>query len=118
MKLAAFLAAFFVPVIFAHTISPPDNINLIRPDPDKRVPRDTTVAFGFAQPTETIYGVVQNLTLWYTQPDGSTVQGGSYGSPYLNPDSTVRFMGYTSSQCRTFSGSSMTRDVTVSQAGV
>jgi hypothetical protein len=118
MKLVAFLAAFFVPVTFACTISPPDTINLIRLDLDKPVPRDTTVTFGFAQPIETIYGLVQNVTLWYTQPDGSTVQEGSYGTPYLNPDGSFRFMGYTSSQCHTFSSSSMTRDVTVLQVGL
>jgi hypothetical protein len=130
MRLSAFLAtflvaflttlltAFLVPVTVARTTSPPDTMNLIRPDSDKQATRDTIVAFGFAQPTETVYGLVQNVTLWYTQPDGSTIQEGSYGSPYLNPDGSFRFTGYTSSQCRTFSSSSMTSDVTVSQVGV
>jgi hypothetical protein len=118
MNLVAFLAAFLIYVTFARTMSPPDIINLILPDPDKQAPCDTTVVFGFAQPTETIYGLVQNVTLWYTQPNGSTVQAGSYGTPYLNPNGSFRSTGYTPSQCCTFSSSSTTRDVIVSQEGV
>jgi len=118
MKLATFLAVFLVPVAFARTISPPNTIQLIHPDPEKRVPRDTTVTFGFAQPSDTIYGLIQNITLSYTQPDGSNVQAGSYGTPYLSSDGSFKFTGYSSNQCRTFPGSSMTRDVTVSQTGV
>jgi hypothetical protein len=118
MKTIAFIIALLAPLTWAKAVSPPNTITLIRPDPSARYPRDTILTYGFTWPNgDILYGLVHNITMYYTQPDGSTVPSGSFGSRYTNGDGSFQVDGYTPAQCRTYPGTITTREVPAYQAG-
>ena len=106
----ALLLPLFVPFALAGTISPPNTIEIIRPDPKHPVPRSTALTIGYSEPSKLIFGLVQNVDISYTAPNGSLIHALSYGPP-------LESGGYSPQECRTYPGDSITATINPDAAG-
>lgn len=115
MKTFTLILALLAPLVFA-SVDPPGSIVLIRPEPKTHVPQNTNLTFGFASPSQQFFGLIQNVKMSYNQPDGTTVQSGSFG-PAITQGGTFQTDGYSPAQCRSYPGVSTTTVVNASQVG-
>jgi len=115
MKTFTLILAIFVSLVFA-AVDAPGSITLIRPDPKTRVPQGTNLTFGFASPDQQLYGLLQNVRMSHTQPDGTNVPGPTFG-PSFTEGGSFQSEGYTPAECRTFPGVSTTSQINASQVG-
>jgi len=109
MKTTIVLALLAPLAVFA-AVDPPSSITLIRPDPDTRVPTYANLTFGFTSSSTQYWGLIQNIEMSYSQPDGSTIQSSTYGPPFQSS-------GYSAAECRSFPGTTMLNEVNASQTG-
>jgi hypothetical protein len=109
----AIIVALLASLAASAAVDAPDSITLIRPDPDTRVPKNSNLTYGFTSSKTQYWGLVQNIKTSYTQPDGSTIQGSTYG-PAINGGGDN---GYTPDECRSFPGTTILDDLNASQVG-
>jgi hypothetical protein len=111
MKLTAFALVLLTPLVLAGSTDPPGNLILIRPTPNQSVPQNSNLTFGFVSTNKQYYGLVQNIKMSYSQPDGTKVDGASFG-PAITSDNS-----YSPAECRTFPGTSTLNSVNATQTG-
>jgi len=115
MQIFTLFLAIFASLVFA-SVDPPGSVTLIRPDPKTHVPQNTNLTFGFASPSQQLYGLLQNVKMSYTMPDGTNVPSGSFG-PAITQGGTFQTNGYTPAECRTYPGVSAVNEINASQVG-
>jgi len=115
MKTAIILTLFASLAVFA-AVDPPDSITLIRPDPDTSVPQYANLTYGFTSSKTQYWGLIQNIKMSYTQPDGSTIQSSAYGPP-ITSGGSFQSSGYTPEECRSFPDTTALNEVNASQTG-
>src|SRR5262245_15593368 len=111
MKLTALALTLLAPLVLAKSTDPPGNLILIHPAPNSRVPKNSNLTFVFVSTDKQYYGLVQNIKMSYSQPDGNKVDGASFGPAITNDNS------YSPSECRTFPGTSTLNSVNATQTG-
>jgi hypothetical protein len=116
MKTAIILALCAPLAIFAAAVDSPDSITLIRPDPDTRVPQYANLTYGFTSSKKQYWGLIQNIKMSYTQPDGSTIQSSIYG-PSITSGGNFQSSGYSPEECRSFPGTTALNEVNATQTG-
>jgi hypothetical protein len=109
MKTTIILVLVAALAVFA-AVDPPGSITLIRPDPDTHVPQYANLTYGFTSSKTQYWGLIQNIQMSYSQPDGSTIQSSTYGPP-------ITSSGYSPQECRSFPGTTMLNEVNASQTG-
>ena len=115
MKAAVILALFF-PLFALAAVDPPSSITLVRPDPDTHVPQYANLTYGFTASKTQYWGLIQNIKMSYTLPDGSTVQSSTYGPP-ITSDGNFQSSAYSPQECRSFPGTTALNEVNASQTG-
>lgn len=113
---ALILAALLAPLTVFASIDPPGSITLIRPDPKTSVPQNVNVTYGFVSSKTQYWGLIQNIRMSYTQPDGSRITSPTYG-PAVTSGGTFQDNGYSPEECRSYPGTSLLNEVTAFQVG-
>jgi len=115
MKTTIILVLVAALAVFA-AVDPPGSITLIRPDPKTQVPQYANLTYGFVSSKTQYWGLIQNIQMSYSQPDGSRIQSSTYG-PSITSGGSFQNNGYSPEECRSFPGTTTLNDVNATQTG-
>lgn len=116
MKTSIILALLAPLAVFA-SVDPPGSISLIRPDPKTPVPQYANLTYGFASSKTQYWGLIQNIKMSYSQPDGSKIQSTTFGPAITNGGGDFQNNGYSPDECRSFPGTTTLNAVNATQTG-
>jgi len=101
--------------VFA-SVDTPGSISLIRPKPNTNVTQYTNLTYGVSSSNKQYWGLVENVVMWYTAPDGTQTPSPTYG-PAITSGGVFQDSGYTPEECRSYPGTTSLNVVNASETG-